>query len=377
MRIGSEKTSVKGKGWLTVKEIHGAIVIRYAYNSACAIAAIVQIFGKIAYFKIIKRLAATNPLLSERNEIILHNIRVMVTFKDNTLIMSKKIIIPLVIVALLLVGGIAYLAVSLNEQKQANKDMQELAELDKKEMENEYKQFADQYSEMKTQINNDSIIAQLTQEQLRTEQLLKELKNVKATDAREITRLKKELATCRAVIRSYVLEIDSLNRLNQNLTEENTRVKGQYAEATRQIEGLNADKQSLSQKVAIASQLDATGISLTAKNKRGKATDKLKKCKTLQVSFNIAKNVTASNGVKTIYVRITTPTGAVLTQGGTFNYENRTLQYSMKKAVEYNGEETPVAVYWTVNEFLSGGSYNVSIFADGNMIGSKNFSFKN
>lgn len=254
--------------------------------------------------------------------------------------------------------------------------MQELAELDKKEMENEYQQFADQYSEMKTQINNDSIIEQLTQEQMKTEQLLKELKNVKATDAREIARLKKELATCRAVIRSYILEIDSLNRLNQNLTAENTRVKGQYAEATRQIEGLNADKQSLSEKVAIAAQLDATGISLTAKNKRGKVTKSLKKCKTLQVNFSIAKNVTAQSGMKTIYVRITTPTGSVLTNGGTFNYENRSLQYSMKRDIEYTGNETAITTYWNVNEFLSNGTYNVSIFADGNMIGSRNFSFK-
>lgn len=288
---------------------------------------------------------------------------------------NKKIVIISAIIGLLLIGGIVYLTISLQQQKQENKDMQELAELDKKEMENEYQQFADQYSEMKTQINNDSIIEQLTQEQMKTEQLLKELKNVKATDAREIARLKRELATCRAVIRSYILEIDSLNRLNQNLTEENTRVKGQYAEATRQIEGLNADKQSLSQKVAIAAQLDATGISLTAKNKRGKATKSLKKCKTLQVSFNIAKNVTAQSGMKTIYVRITTPTGSVLTNGGTFNYENRSLQYSMKRDIEYTGNETSVTTYWTVNEFLSNGTYNVSIFADGNMIGSRNFSF--
>lgn len=288
---------------------------------------------------------------------------------------NKKIVIISAIIGLLLIGGIVYLTISLQQQKQANKDMQELAELDKKEMENEYQQFADQYSEMKTQINNDSIIEQLTQEQMKTEQLLKELKNVKATDAREIARLKRELATCRAVIRSYIMEIDSLNRLNQNLTEENTRVKGQYAEATRQIEGLNADKQSLSQKVAIAAQLDATGISLTAKNKRGKATKSLKKCKTLQVSFNIAKNVTAQSGMKTIYVRITTSTGSVLTNGGTFNYENRSLQYSMKRDIEYTGNETSVTTYWTVNEFLSNGTYNVSIFADGNMIGSRNFSF--
>ena len=254
--------------------------------------------------------------------------------------------------------------------------MQELAELDKKEMENEYQRFADQYSEMKTQINNDSIIAQLTQEQLKTEQLLKELKTVKATDAREIARLKKELATCRAVIRSYILEIDSLNRLNQNLTAENTRMKGQYAEATKQIEGLNADKQTLSEKVAIAAQLDATGINLVAKNKRGKATDKMSKCKTLQVNFSIAKNVTASNGMKSIYVRITTPSGSVLTQGGTFSYENRTLKYSMRKEVEYTGNETPVTLYWNVNEALSGGTYNVSIFADGHMIGARNFTIK-
>jgi len=289
---------------------------------------------------------------------------------------NKKIIIISAVIGVLLLGGIVYLSISLQQQKQANRDMQELAELDKKEMENEYQQFADQYSEMKTQINNDSIIEQLTQEQMKTEQLLKELKNVKATDAREIARLKKELATCRAVIRSYILEIDSLNRLNQNLTAENTRVKGQYAEATRQIEGLNADKQSLSEKVAIAAQLDATGISLTAKNKRGKVTKSLKKCKTLQVNFSIAKNVTAQSGMKTIYVRITTPTGSVLTNGGTFNYENRSLQYSMKRDIEYTGNETAVTTYWNVNEFLSNGTYNVSIFADENMIGSRNFSFK-
>ena len=110
--------------------------------------------------------------------------------------MNKKIFIPLIIFGVLLIGGIVYLAITLNEQKQANKEMQELAELDKKEMENEYQQFANQYSEMKTQINNDSIVAQLSAEQERTQRLLAELKRVKTTDAAEIARLKRELAPC-------------------------------------------------------------------------------------------------------------------------------------------------------------------------------------
>ena len=232
--------------------------------------------------------------------------------------MNKKIIIPLLAVIIILVGGVAYLFTSLNQQKQANKEMQELADLDKKEMQNEYEQFAKQYSEMKTQINNDSIVAQLTQEQMRTQQLLEELKRVKSSDAREIARLKKELATVRAVLRSYVLQIDSLNRLNQDLTEENTRIKGQYAQATQQIQGLNSEKASLSEKVAIAAQLDATNINMLLKNKRQKTAKKIKDCKTIEVSFSIARNVTAANGVRTFFVRITKPTGEVLNGGGTF-----------------------------------------------------------
>jgi len=58
----------------------------------------------------------------------------------------KKVLIALVaIVILALLGGVAYLFMNLQEQKQVNRDMQELAELDKQEMENEYERFALQY----------------------------------------------------------------------------------------------------------------------------------------------------------------------------------------------------------------------------------------
>ena len=290
--------------------------------------------------------------------------------------MNKKIWIPTIIVVLILAGVTAYLFINLNKQKEENAAIKELAEIDKKEMENEYQQLAQKYSDMNTQINNDSIVAQLTAEQEKTQRLLNELRRVKSTDAIEITRLKKELATVRAVIRSYVMEIDSLNKVNANLTQENSRVKGQYEAATRQIEGLSSERRSLSEKVAIAAQLDATGISLVAKNKRGKATDQIDKATTLQVSFNITRNVTAASGVKDIYVRIMSPTGNLLNGAGSFSYENRTLQYSMKRSVEYNGEETPVTLFWNVSQALVAGTYQVSIFADGNMIGSRSFAFK-
>lgn len=299
----------------------------------------------------------------------------LILHAQNKISMSKKVLIPLVIVILILVAGLVWLFINLQEQKQVNQDMQELAELDKKEMENEYERFTLQYSEMKTQINNDSIIEQLTREQMRTQQLLEELKQVKASDAREIARLKKELATVRAVLRDYVMQIDSLNRLNESLKQENTTVKAELEQRNQQVAGLSHEKASLSEKVAIAAQLDATGIQMQLLNKRGKEAKKLKDCTQMKVSFTIAKNVTASNGNRTVYVRIQNPGGNTLSGGGTFAYENKNLECSMKKIIEYTGEETPVVTYWNVCQMLEAGDYRVSIFADGNIIGSRTFSF--
>lgn len=289
---------------------------------------------------------------------------------------KKKIIVIASVIVIILCGCVGYLIYSLNEKSAEHDEMVKLAEMDKREMENEYAQFAKQYNEMKTQINNDSLIAQLDKEQQRTEELLAELKRVKSTDAAEIARLKKELATVRAIMRGYILEIDSLNRLNQALTTENQQIKAQYSEAQTHISSLQSEKESLSDKVAIASQLDATGISMAAKNKRSKNARKIKDAKQLVVNFTIAKNITASTGMKSIYVRILKPTNEVLTNGGTFPYENKNLEYSMKRDIEYTGDAQNVTLYWDVNEFLSAGTYRISIFADGNNIGNKSVTFE-
>ena len=288
------------------------------------------------------------------------------------IVMNKKVLAAIIV---LLLAGMGWLAYSLMQEKQANKDMEELAALDKQEMEKEYQDFALQYDEMKTYIKNDSIIAQLTEEQERTQKLLEELKRTHAKDVAEITRLKKELATVRAVLRSYVIQIDSLNRLNQNLMDENDRVRSELAESNQQNQQLESQRATLSEKVAIASQLDATNIRLTPLKKSGKAAKHMKDAKTIDVSFVITKNVTATNGSRNVYVRVTTPEGEVLNGGGTFEYSGKQLAWSMKKAIEYTGEETALTLYWTVNEYLGGGQYNVSIFCDGQAIGSRNFNF--
>lgn len=290
--------------------------------------------------------------------------------------MNRKIIfVVLVVILIALAGGVLYLINSLKEQVRENEQMLELAEMDKQEMQNEYQNFARQYEEMKMQINNDSLMAQLEVQEKRTQELLEELRRTKANDAAEITRLKKELATMREVLRSYVLQIDSLNRLNTELTTQNEDLRRSNEEQQQQISNLASEKESLSDKVAIASQLDATAISIQAKNKKGKPAKKIGDVKKFQISFNIARNVTAAAGNRSIYVRILKPTGEVLAGGGSFPFENRNLEYSIRKDIEYTGEETPVTVYWDVAEMLVAGQYRVQIFADGKNIGNSSINF--
>ena len=287
---------------------------------------------------------------------------------------NKKLII---IIALLIViiGGVSFFTF---HQVQENKEMTELFAIEKEEMENEYTTFATQYDELQVQINNDSLRQKLESEKLKTQRLLEELRQVKSSNAAEITRLKKELKTVRAVLRSYVMQIDSLNRLNEALTTENKEVKQKYTEATRQINTLAQEKKNLNAKVTLAAQLDATNISIQPKNKRGKTAKKVKDVKKIAVSFTIVKNITAKTGERTLYIRIAKPDNEVLTKSAsdTFPYENRNLSYSIKKYIEYTGEEQTVTVYWDVEEYLPSGTYNVYIFADGTMIGEQSFSMK-
>src|SRR5574344_836700 len=287
--------------------------------------------------------------------------------------MNKKLII-IIILLLVIVGGLTYFSF---QQHNENKEMAQLFALDKQEMENEYNSFATQYDELQVQINNDSLKQKLESEKLKTQRLLEELRQVKTTDAAEIARLKKELKTVRAVLRTYIIQIDSLNRLNEVLTNENKEVKMKYSEATSQINSLSQEKKNLNQKVTLAAQLDATNISISAKNKKGKETDKVSNVKKLAISFSIVKNITAETGERTLYIRIAKPDNDILSNGNsTFTYENRSLDYSIKKYIEYTGEEQNVTVYWDVQEYLPAGTYNVYIFAEGNMIGQKSFSLK-
>ena len=285
---------------------------------------------------------------------------------------KKSLLIAAVAVLVIAIIGITYL---LFTEKKANRELVQEFQLDKEDLENEYSQFVQKYDELKFTVTNDSLALLLEQEQLKTQRLLEELRTVKSSNATEIRRLKKELATLRKILVGYVNQIDSLDRINKRQQQVIADVTQKYNTASQQISTLSKEKENLNKKVTLAAQLDVTNIRIEPRNKRGKVAKKVKDIVKLAISFTVVKNITAENGERTIYIRITKPDNDALTKSAsnTFSYENRTLTYSIKKYIEYNGEEQNVNVFWDVEEFLYAGNYRLDIFEGGNLIGSQKF----
>ena len=285
---------------------------------------------------------------------------------------KKSLLIAAVAVLVIAIIGITYL---LFTEKKANRELVQEFQLDKEDLENEYSQFVQKYDELKFTVTNDSLALLLEQEQLKTQRLVEELRTVKSSNATEIRRLKKELATLRKILVGYVNQIDSLDRINKRQQQVIADVTQKYNTASQQISTLSKEKENLDKKVTLAAQLDVTNIRIEPRNKRGKVAKKVKDIVKLAISFTVVKNITAENGERTIYIRITKPDNDALTKSAsnTFSYENRTLTYSIKKYIEYNGEEQNVNVFWDVEEFLYAGNYRLDIFEGGNLIGSQKF----
>lgn len=288
---------------------------------------------------------------------------------------KKPLLIIAVSVLVIALVGITYL---LFTEKQNNRELVEEFALEKEDLENEYTRFAQQYDELKLTVSNDSLSFLLEQEQIKTQRLLEELRTVKSSNATEIRRLKKELSSLRKIMIGYINQIDSLNKLTNQQKQVIAEVTQKYNAASRQINNLSEEKKNLNKKVTLAAQLDATNIWVEPKNKRDKKVKKVKDVVKFTIGFTIVKNITAETGERTLYINIYKPNNEVLTKNAanTFEYENRSLPYSIKKYIEYNGEEQPITVFWNVEEYLSAGTYRVDIFADGTMIGSQRFTLE-
>ena len=299
---------------------------------------------------------------------------------------DSKTQIVVAVIGVLLIGIIALVIINVNktkttkqqaatitQQQNEMKEVVEFFEFEKSQLESGYEELLVQFDGFQTiEIRNDSLVELLSKEQQRVQDLLEELRMTKVNNASRISELQKELTTMRTVMVSYVQQIDSLDRVNKRLTEENQRYKQQYHEEAATRQQLEEERTQLVEVVSRASMLEIGHFEMTALNKRDRKTTSYNQIQKLQFDYTIGRNITSQPGMKTIYLRLTRPDGEVMQKSidDVFKFENSEIAYSVAKEFEYSGEEVSGTMYWPVEEILQDGIYNADFFVDGDLIGS-------
>ncbi len=268
---------------------------------------------------------------------------------------------------------IIYLLFSMNAQKEEADNL--IAQIEtgnsqKDSLNREMAMIVDSYNQLRT--TNDTINAQLEEQKAKVVELMANLKRTKASNLDSIKKYKAEIETMRSIMRSFVVQIDSLNTKNQILTEENSRLTGQLSNARNENRQLTNVKDSLQGRVKEAEALKAQGMRLTALNDRDNETTRILKTQKFRITFTLNENEMTKKGSKDLLVRLVKPDGSILMNesSGFFNYQGKEIAYSAKKNINYDGKAQNAVVYVISREVLSGGVYQADVFADGKNIGS-------
>jgi hypothetical protein len=287
---------------------------------------------------------------------------------------SNKLLYSIGAIAFVAIAVLLYLFISNKQQYQAV--VEEMTE-EKLLLTEEFQALALDYDSLHS--NNDTLNLMLEQEREKITHLIEEIKTIKATNARKIREYKKELSTLRGVMRNFVVQIDSLNRRNEELVQENIQYRKQHDKIAQSYKELEEVKKTLDKKVEIASQLTARSIEMMGLNSKGKETKKTRTVTKIRMCCTIEKNVTARVGVKMIYVRIQRPDEVLLisSKDNVFTYEDEEINFSASREFEYGGEDVDVCVFYNVadGELLSG-VYVIDVFVDGFNIGTSSFELK-
>lgn len=300
--------------------------------------------------------------------------------------MTKSSRNALIVMLLLIVAGIIGTLTYnwIQSDKAAKRQAEEIEQLQLKntqlQLAGQFEQLEGDYKNLEPQaqyIKNDSIKQAYEQAKQHVQELLRELKSNKVASAARIKQLQSEIETLKGICRHYVSVIDSLNRENEGLRIENTQIKSQNAELSSQVADVNAKNQNLNQRMVLAEKLNITGLSMTALKSNGRTEKRIRNAKQLSVNFTLTPNNATPTGMKTLYVRITSPEGSVLGNVGTFAFEGGRVAFTARKQVEYDGQEQPVIIYYNVNTTLNPGTYIVEVFDGQYRLGSRTYNFGN
>ncbi|GHT25312.1 hypothetical protein FACS189430_11760 [Bacteroidia bacterium] len=295
--------------------------------------------------------------------------------EDNNSLEPKKtkgiqILLAIIILVLAAVTGI--LIFKYSDLKQESAEVQNILEQQKTELETDLTNLQGEFGSLQT--NNDSLQSLAGEQQEKIEKLLK----VQADNVYKIKMYQKELKSLREVLKSYIVQVDSLNTRNLMLTEEKQALARSLSQERAQKNRLSEDKEKLTSTVQKAQILSIADINVLGLNSRSKETQRVKNIDKLKTCFTVRENKVASANERVFYVQLIKPNKNVIPNKSSDTFETQdgaTLVYTDKRTIEYENKDIEVCIY-SDNNGLTAGAYEVKVFCDGYLLGTTKFDLK-
>jgi chromosome segregation ATPase len=202
-------------------------------------------------------------------------------------------------------------------------------------------------------------------------------------NARKIAQMNREIETLRSIMKSYVVQIDSLNTLNVKLTSDLDQTNTKLTTTTQERDMYKQDAEQKTEQVKKGAKLQAYAFSSVGlKMKLNNTTEESNRAKSvvqIKSSFTISENPITTPGQKMVYLQVINPEGRTLQNRSTnvVQIDGLPVSYSDKKEIDYQNQRVDLSIYYDFRgEEAVKGNYKVKIFCDGNLIGTDSFTLK-
>jgi cell division protein FtsB len=282
---------------------------------------------------------------------------------------KKSAPIAMIFTTVILAAALIFLVVMYFDQKNKMVDMETVLTQEKDSLANELRLMVHGYDTLKT--DNDTIMANLQKEKKRIVQLL----SINASNIQLIRKYKNEIGTMREIMKGYIVQIDSLNSVNQQLVAENTGIKQQITEVQNTNVELTKVKEELTSKVTVAAVIQAKDINAVTLNKKRKETTRIANIDKLRICFTLRENPIAASGEKEVFMRVIRPDSLVITTSpdNLFDFNGNKLVYSASRLVDYMNQDIEMCIFLDNTGDYIVGTYSVELYLENNIIGRTTF----
>lgn len=220
--------------------------------------------------------------------------------------------------------------------------------------------------------NNDSLNVQLDREREKVEQLLERIKKTDAANRSKIRQYEKELGTLRSIMKHYIVQIDSLNTLNQELRKDAELARRQARQSDEKYRELSKTTDKYAKLVEQGAEIKGRGLTIVGINASNKETDRSSRVVKLKTCLYLIENSIAPKGPMRVYVRVKDQDGVLMTlsQDNIFTVAGEQMAYSESREVDYQGSEVEICIYFAAEQGFSKGVYTVEAYTESGLLAS-------